>query len=215
MAKGLIGSTNAVKLGMGIGGGLSFIGSTVNECFSVLKGNGWHTTNIIVDTVSGMFLGAASGSSMGTSTLIKYGVILADAGYVLKTSWNKEWEKYGVEEHVLGMLEAGMIGAIAARIAGSVANISQLAALSQLESRQAFEGLTRAESMEMLEKFPVLCSLELGRLIKELGENAVKLGVPATIASTTLNISEAISKGLKALLDKLRSEWRKACPITR
>lgn len=46
-------------------------------------------------------------------------------------------------------------------------------------------------------------------------ENAVKLGVPATIASTTLNISEAISKGLKALLDKLRSEWKKACPITR
>lgn len=215
MAQGLIGSTNAVKLGMGIGGGLSFIGSTVSEIISYLRGDGWHPTNIIVDTMSGMFLGAASGSSMGISTLIKYGVILGEADYVLRTSWNKGWEKKGVEGHVLGMLEAGIIGAIAARIAGSVANISQLAALSQLESRQAFEGLTRAESMEMLEKFPVLCSLELGRLIKELGENAVKLGVPATIASTTLNISEAISKGLKALLDKLRSEWKKACPITR
>lgn len=214
MAKGLIGSTNAVKLGMGIGAGLSFIGSTVNEFFSYLRGDGWHTTNIIVDTVSGMFLGAVSGSSMGASSLIKYGVILGEADYVLKTSWNKEWGK-GVEKLVLEMIEAGMIGAIAAGVAGSVANISQLTALSQLESRQAFEGLTRAESMEMLKRFPGLCAQELGLLMKDLRKSVLGFGAVGTAIATALNGSEAIRKGLKALLDKLRSEWKKSCPITR
>jgi len=113
----LDGKTPTILIGAGIGAVFGFAGGLFSEGIEIAKGNqkniNWN--NVIVDTASGLAVGAIAGTGVGIGYIVAGGMSVGVGNYVTKVAANGEFKSKSLQEHFVdGAISSAVWGISAA-----------------------------------------------------------------------------------------------------
>ena len=118
----LDGKTPTILIGAGIGAVFGFAGGLFSEGMEIAKGNqkniNWN--NVIVDTASGLAVGAIAGTGVGIGYLVAGGMSVGAGNYVTKVAANGEFESKSLQEHFVDGAISSVVWGISAAAGGTM-----------------------------------------------------------------------------------------------
>jgi len=118
----LDGKTPTILIGAGIGAVFGFAGGLISEEIEIAKGNqkniNWN--NVIVDTASGLAVGAIAGTGVGIGYLVAGGMSVGAGNYVTKVAANGEFESKSLQEHFVDGAISSVVWCISAAAGGTM-----------------------------------------------------------------------------------------------
>ena len=118
----LDGKTPTILIGAGIGAVFGFAGGLISEEIEIAKGNqkniNWN--NVIVDTTSGLAVGAIAGTGVGIGYLVAGGMSVGAGNYVTKVAANGEFKSKSLQEHFVDGAISSVVWGISAAAGGTM-----------------------------------------------------------------------------------------------
>ena len=118
----LDGKTPTILIGAGIGAVFGFAGGLFSEGMEIAKGNqkniNWN--NVIVDTASGLAVGAIAGTGVGIGYLVVGGMLVGGGNYATKVAANGEYESKSLQEHIIDGAISSVVWGISAAASGTM-----------------------------------------------------------------------------------------------
>ncbi|WP_243761934.1 hypothetical protein [Lachnoanaerobaculum sp. Marseille-Q4761] len=121
----LDGKVPTIAIGAGIGAVFGFIGGVSSEIIGILSGNqkniNWN--NVIVDTTSGLAVGAIAGTGIGIGYIVAGGMSVGVGNYVTKVAANGEFKSKSLQEHFVDGAISSVVWGISAAADGAKRSI--------------------------------------------------------------------------------------------
>ena len=118
----LDGKVPTIAIGAGIGAVFGFIGGVSSEIIGILSGNqkniNWN--NVIVDTTSGLAVGAIAGTGVGIGYLVAGGMLVGGGNYATKVAANGEFKSKSLQEHFVDGAISSVVWGISAAAGGTM-----------------------------------------------------------------------------------------------
>ncbi|WP_455035696.1 RHS repeat domain-containing protein, partial [Lachnoanaerobaculum gingivalis] len=118
----LDGKVPTILIGAGIGAAFGFIGGVGSEIIGVASGNqksiNWN--NVIVDTTSGLAVGAIAGTGIGIGYIVAGGMSVGAGNYVTKVAANGEFKSKSLQEHFVDGAISSVVWGISAAAGGTM-----------------------------------------------------------------------------------------------
>ena len=118
----LDGKVPTIAIDAGIGAVFGFIGGVSSEIIGILSGNqkniNWN--NVIVDTTSGLAVGAIAGTGIGIGYIVAGGMSVGAGNYVTKVAANGEFESKSLQEHFVDGAISSVVWGISAAAGGTM-----------------------------------------------------------------------------------------------
>ena len=118
----LDGKVPTIAIGAGIGAVFGFAGGLFSEGMEIAKGNqkniNWN--NVIVDTASGLAVGAIAGTGVGIGYLVAGGMSVGAGNYVTKVAANGEFKSKSLQEHFVDGAISSVVWGISAAAGGTM-----------------------------------------------------------------------------------------------
>mgnify|MGYP001017448744 CR=1 FL=1 len=116
------GKVPTIAIGAGIGAAFGFIGGVSSEIIGILSGNqkniNWK--NVLVDTASGLAVGAIAGTGVGIGYLVAGGMSVGAGNYVTKVAANGEFKSKSLQEHFVDGAISSVVWGISAVAGGTM-----------------------------------------------------------------------------------------------
>ena len=118
----LDGKTPTILIGAGIGAVSGLAGGLFSEVMEIEKGNhkdiNWN--NVIVDTTSGLAVGAIAGTGIGIGYIVAGGMSVGVGNYVTKVAANGEFKSKSLQEHFVDGAISSVVWGISAAAGGTM-----------------------------------------------------------------------------------------------
>ena len=118
----LDGKVPTIAIGAGIGAVFGFAGGLFSEVMEIAKGNqkniNWN--NVIVDTASGLAVGAIAGTGVGIGYIVAGGMLVGGGNYATKVVANGEYESKSLQEHFVDGAISSVVWGISAADGGTM-----------------------------------------------------------------------------------------------
>ncbi|WP_243113965.1 RHS repeat domain-containing protein [Lachnoanaerobaculum orale] len=118
----LDGKVPTILIGAGIGAVFGFAGGLFSEVMEIEKGNqkdiNWN--NVIVDTTSGLAVGAIAGTGVGIGYLVAGGMLVGGGNYATKVAANGEFKSKSLQEHFVDGAISSVVWGISAAAGGTM-----------------------------------------------------------------------------------------------
>ena len=202
----LDGKTPTILIGAGIGAVFGFASGLISEEIEIAKGNqkniNWN--NVIVDTASGLAVGAIAGTGVGIGYLVAGGMSVGAGNYVTKVAANGEFKSKSLQEHFVDGAISSVVWGISAAAGGTMQKeVQELKEISKIIDNGVYNiALAKAvQGGAYMGDAPGENMVDVGKW--QYTEFIHKITVSSIITNTSATfLSLATDMGLKSIKEK-------------